>query len=300
MKDKKSKVTTRIVTNFTPSDDAVTEIVYCGNVTEVKVLAKSPANNISRFKHVGKYQFLDTLTGEVIESKRQDNSQNKPRKLNKSFEKLRCLINKNFQSNINELHVTLTYGEKMEDFDTASKDFKKFWEKLNYKYTDLEYIRIIESQHTGRWHIHVLIKSHGNGYLFLPKEELEKLWGHGYVWVDKMRNNDNIGAYFTAILKNVDLFEKDSEKPNETKFIVKGARLNYYPQGKRFYSYSKGIKKPECKRTTYSEAMKTLNLNDLVYKKAIEILITDDENEEPKTANTVLHMELNSKRKKKS
>ena len=164
----------------------------------------------------------------------------------------------------------------------------------------MEYIRIIEPQHTGTWHIHVLVKTEKKGYLTLPKDELEKIWGHGYVWVDKIKNNDNIGAYFTACLKNVDVFENDSEKPNDTKCIVKGARLHFYPQGKRFYSYSKGIKKPERRRTTYSEAMKILNLNDLVYHKAKDIILADEETGKQTTVNTVLRMQLNSTRKKKS
>ena len=297
MKNNK-KVTTRIVTNYTPSDDAVTEIVYCGNVTELKTIDKI-STQIKRYKRISKTEYVDTKTGEVHEYKN-NTSPNKRRNLNKAFEKLRYLINNNFNSDINELHVILTYGEKMDDFDKVSKDFKRFWEKVNYKYPDLEYIRIIEPQHTGTCHIHVLIKTKKKGYLTLPKDELEQLWGHGYVWISKIKNNDNIGAYFSACLKDVDVFEKDSEKPNETKCIVKGARLHFYPQNKRFYSYSKGIKKPVIIRTTYGEAKKNYNLEDCVYKKAQEIVLKPDDENEEKVINHVLRLQLNSKRKKKS
>lgn len=213
------KVTTRTVTNYSPLDNAITEIVHCGNVTEIKVLERR-LSQISYYKRISKTEYVDTQTGEVYEYKN-NTSPNKRRNLNKAFEKLRYLINNNFNSDINELHVILTYGEKMDDFDKVSKDFKRFWEKVNYKYPDLEYIRIIEPQHTGTWHIYVLIKTKKKGYLTLPKDELEQLWGHGYVWISKIKNNDNIGAYFSACLKDVDVFEKDSEKPNETKCIVK-------------------------------------------------------------------------------
>ncbi|MBQ6180126.1 MAG: hypothetical protein IJK31_00375 [Ruminococcus sp.] len=299
MKDNnKRKVTTRIVTNYTPSDDAVTEIVYSGNVTELKTIDKI-STQINRYKHISKTEYFDTKTGEVLEYQNNANP-NKKRNLNKTFEKLRHLINNNFQSNINELHVVLTYSEKMEDFDKASNDFKKFWNKLNYMYPDLDYIRIIEPQHTGTWHIHVLIKSAKKGYLFIPKDELEKSWGNGYAWVDKIKDNDNIGAYFWAQLKNIDVFEKESEKPNDTKCIVKGARLHFYPKGKRFYSYSKGIKKPLHIRTTYDEAKKMVNFDDCVFKTAMEIILTVEETDEQIHANTILRVQLNSKRKKKS
>ncbi len=293
-------VTTKVVTNFTPSDDASTEIVYCGNVTEIKVLAKNPSNNISRFKRVSKSEYYDTQTGEVYEYKNKGDSSEKLRNLNKSFEKLRCLINNNFKADINELHIVLTYAEKMEDFDKASKDFKRFWEKLYYHNPDLEFIRVIEPQHTGSWHIHVLLKSQWYGNLVLPQDELTEMWGHGFVWVSKIKDNDNVGAYFSACLKNVDVFEKDSEKSSERKCIVKGARLQFYPQNKKFYSYSKGIKKPVHIRTTYNKAKKMVNFDDCVFKTATEIILTVEGTDEQIHANTVLRIQLNSKRKKKS
>lgn len=300
MEKETRKVTTRIITNYSPSDDAITEIVHCGNVTEIKVLERNPLNNLGKCKRKSKDLYVNTETGEVLEYKHNEKSGNK-RNMNKAFEKLRYLINNNFKSDINELHVILTYAEKMDDFDKASKDFKRFWEKVNYKYPDLEYIRIIEPQHTGTWHIHVLIKTAKKGYFTLPKDELEQLWGHGYVWISKIKNNDNVGAYFSACLKDVDVFEKDSENPNDTKCIVKGARLRFYPHNKRFYSYSKGIKKPLTIRTTYGEAKKNYDLEDCVYKKAQEIVLKpDDESEKEKVVNRVLRLQLNSKRKKKS
>jgi hypothetical protein len=296
---KRKKVTTRIVTNYTPSDDAITEIVYCGNITELKTLEKR-STRISRYKHISKTEYYDTKTGEVRKHHINAN-QNKKRNLNKSFENLLYLINNNFQSNINELHVILTYSEKMDDFDKASRDFKTFWEKLNYNYSDLDYIRIIEPQHTGTWHIHVLIKSKNKGYLSIPKEKLEKFWGNGYAWVDKIKNNDNIGAYFMAHLKNIDVFEKESEKPNDTKCIVKGARLHFYPQGKRFYSYSKGIKKPVTIRTTYGKAKEKFNFDDAVFNRTYEVVLQhDDENKEERIVNHVTRSQFNSERKKKS
>ena len=297
MKTKKFKVTTKVVANFTPSDDAYTEIVTCGHVTEIKTLEHYRSSNLTRYKHYSKDYYIDTVTGEVHEYEHKEKA-GKARSMNKSFEKLCRLINNNFSSDINKLHVVLTYAEKMDDFDRASLDFKRFWEKLYYRNPDLEYIRIIEPQHTGTWHIHVLIKSQWYDNLVLPQSELTELWGHGNVWVSKIKDNDNIGAYFMAFLKNVDVFEKDSEAPTDRKCIVKGARLHFYPQNKKFYSYSKGIKKPVRTRTTFGEAKKMLNLNDSVFEQAKEIILTDEETGKEFVVNTTLRIQLNSKRKK--
>lgn len=298
MKNNK-KVTTTIVTNYSPSDDAVADVTISGNVIEIKVLEHF-SSNLSNSKRISKDYYVDTRTGEVKEYHHNKGNSNSIRNMNKAFEKLRLLINTNFTCAINELHVTLTYADKMDDFDIASKDFKRFWEKLHYKYPDLEFIRVIEPQHTGTWHIHVLIKSAKFEYLTLPKDELEKLWGHGYVWITKIKDNDNIGAYFTTYHKDVDVLEKNTPEPSDRKCIVKGARLKFYPPNKRFYSYSKGIKKPVRIRTTYGEAKKMVNLNDLVYEITNKITVTNTKTGREVATNHVMRLQLNSKRKKKS
>ena len=40
---------------------------------------------------------------------------------------------------------------------------------------------------------------------------------------------DNVGAYFTALLKNVDVFEDDTKGITDKQYIVKNARLQFYP-----------------------------------------------------------------------
>ena len=86
----------------------------------------------------------------------------------------------------------------MTDFDKASKDFKRFWEKLHYHYPDLEFIRIIEPQHTGSWHIHALLKSNNYENLSISHEQIEKLWGH-------VRLDRQLERLFAAIKESVGL-----------------------------------------------------------------------------------------------
>ena len=189
--------------------------------------------------------------------------------------------------------------EKMEDIDKVSKDFKRFWEKLHYHYPDLEFIRILEPQHTGTWHIHVLLKTNCYQKLEIPKQVVETLWGHGFVRVVKIRDNDNIGAYFSAHQKDVNAFDAESEEQTDRKCIIKGARLQFYPPNKRIYSCSKGIEKPKKIRTTFSEALQLVDVEHLVFSSSMEITVTDTETGSETIVNQIGRFQFNSKRTRK-
>lgn len=290
---KNFKVTAKAINNFTPDDNAITDVCVSGNVIELRAMDRS-YNNLKHIQRINRNEYLDTRTGEV--KKYQHRKQNRTRNMNRSFEKLRQLINTNFMGQINERHITLTYAEKMTDFDKASIDFKRFWEKLHYHYPNLEFIRIIEPQQTGSWHIHALLKSNKYGNLSIPLEQLEKLWGHGYVRKTTTIGCDNVGAYFTALLKNLDVFEDDTKEVNDKQYIVKNARLHFYPPNKRFYGYSKGIVQPIRFKTTYKEALKFVDEKNLAYSSATEINLTYENSEENVTVNRIARYQFNKKR----
>ena len=293
--DKKIKVMTKVAINTKPDDNTMTKVCVTNHITEMKTVNNSH-NVLSRFKRLNNDEYVDKETGEICQYQHKEKS--KARNLNNSFERLRQLINANFTCSINELHVTLTYREKMDCFDTVSKDFKKFWGKLRYHYPDLEFIRIFEPQHRGSWHIHLLLKCSTFTNLFISKDEIEKLWGHGFAKVTKIKGNDNIGAYFTAFLKDIDAFEKDDTEASDRKLIVKQARLQFYPPDKRFYGNSKGIKKPSTFNVPYGRAKELVNSKDLCFQSAISVVITNIETNEEKVVNTIFRQQFNSKRKK--
>lgn len=175
-------------------------------------------------------------------------------------------------------------------------DFKRFWEKLHYHYPDLEFIRIIEPQHTGSWHIHALLKSKKYENLSIPHEHIEKFWGHGFVRKTTTLGCDNVGAYFTALLKNVDVFEDDTKGITDKQYIVKNARLHFYPPNKRFYGYSKGIIQPTIFKTTYKDALRFVDEKNMTYSNATEIILTYDNPEENVTVNRIARYQFNKKR----
>ena len=294
----KKKIKTRSTQDYVPLPDAPTEVCITNHIMELRVMEKQ-SHVLRRFHRLKGNLYLDTETGEVKEYQQKTKYSNNVRQLNRMFEELRQLVNANFTGEINELHVTLTYAENMVDFDQASKDFKRFWTKMHYRYQDLEYIRILEPQHTGSWHIHVLLKTNQYQYLMISKQVLECLWGNGYVWVNKIRNNDNIGAYFTAHHKDINAFEKGGEERTCKKCIVKGARLQFYPPNKRIYSYSKGIMKPTKIKTTFSEAMQFVDMKDLVFSSSTEIVAVDTETWRESVVNQIARYQFNTKRNRK-
>lgn len=287
------KVTTKVIDNFNPADNALTHVCISGNVIELRVMERS-YNNLRHIQRINKNEYCDKRTGDVKQY--QHRGQNRKRNMNRSFEKLRQLINTNFTGQINERHITLTYAEKMTDFDKASMDFKRFWEKLHYHYPDLEFIRIIEPQHTGSWHIHALLKSKKHENLSIPHEQIEKFWGHGFVRKTTTLGCDNVGAYFTALLKNLDVFEDDTKEVNDKQYIVKNARLHFYPPNKRFYGYSKGIIQPTRFKTNYKDALRFVDEKNMTYSNATEIILIYDNPEENVTVNRIARYQFNKKR----
>ena len=255
-KENKPKVTAKEIYNYSPHENAWTEVCFSGNVVELKVLERKAHNNLSHIKKLNKHEYYDTKTGEVKQYRHEKREKNPVRNMNRSFEKLRQLINTNFTGAINELHITLTYSEKMNDFDKASKDFKRFWEKLHYYYPDVEFIRIIEPHQSGSWHIHLLLKTIKYGNLRIEQKEIETLWEHGIVKIKKTTGYDNVGAYFSVQLKHHAPIAETIDKQH-----AKSERLLFYPPNKQFYGYSKGIAKPIIFCTTYQEALKLVDEN---------------------------------------
>lgn len=128
-------------------------------------------------------------TGDV---KRKDN-------IDKSKKELRRIVNANVTGN--DLFITLTYSDNMQDIDKGKKDYKKFVMRWNYRRKkegkgSLKYVYVVEFQERGAIHFHCVF--FGVGYI--QKSELFKLWGHGFVDVKKIDHVDNVGAYLVKYM----------------------------------------------------------------------------------------------------
>lgn len=116
---------------------------------------------------------------------------------------------------------TLTFAENKTDVQECNILFKSFIRKLKNKYEkNLKYLAVIEFQKRGAVHYHVL-----SNIPYIQQNELQNLWGHGFVYINAISHVDNIGAYIVKYMT------KDN----------KDIRL----RGQKAYLFSRNLRKPE-------------------------------------------------------
>lgn len=250
----------RVIDDFMIDDHADVKVVRAGNIIEV---VYSRANGgIARYRRLDKDCMVDLETGEVIEVKHGDSRADNMRSLRETIKRGRLLINANFVAEENELFITLTYRENMQDTVRLMKDFEKFWKKLKRRYreTDFRYITAVEPQERGAWHLHVLVKALNQDWLYIPKEIIRDLWGHGEI-VDVRRLTgkvDNVGAYVSAYLTN-------------TEWGGKGSRLHFYPAGINIFRCSRNCVKAEIERCSYGDIKERLGEAAKTFERSYEV-----------------------------
>jgi len=204
-------------------------------------------------RRINKTQYINLLTGEVKEYKTMDKEAQKNSRrvcLNRAMAELRRLIRTNFTSESdNQLFLTLTYAENMQDHKRLYSDFKDFIKRLRYNYPkhNFEYISVAEPQARGAWHMHVMLKT-DQPILYIDNRELEEIWGHGFTDAQKLHSSD-VGTYYTAYFTNLvdetdEIEMHKGERNSSNTAIKKGGRLHFYPKGFKFYRCSRGIARP--------------------------------------------------------
>lgn len=142
----------------------------------------------------------------------------------KSKDKFRSLVSTNFVDG--DKFITLTFRDTdlfdIRNVEHTNKEFKKFMQRLKYKFGDFKYLAVIEFQDEnkrGAVHYHFMAK-----LPFVPYDDLAEIWGHGFIGINYMKGVDNIGAYISKYMA------KDQGDP----------RL----KGKKNYLPSKNLDKP--------------------------------------------------------
>lgn len=262
-------------------DDSPTTVCVTNHIIEIVTCEKHQGKTCS-IRRLDKHYYVNLRTGEIKEFRKVED-RDRTVNMNPKFTALRQLINKNFHGLFSEIHLILTYDKEMKEREKASVDFKAFWKRIKRFYSGLDYIVIYEPTEKGVWHIHVLVKDSGNRKLFIPKEHLKELWGQGFVRVLRISNNDNIGAYFVALLS----------EDRETK-SKKANRLRYYKKGYRVFSKSKGIESPTYLKMPYKEAMQLVKGLEPCFEEQYGIY-DKETNEE---INVIYRKEYNTRRQK--
>lgn len=231
--------------DFIPDENMITKFTRMNDIFEFVSMQRK--NNFCPIKKISKNEYVKLSTGEVLNCNLIENRSQNIYSIKVSTHNLMDIINYNFHGGKNELWITLTFGKnKVYNPKELYPIFTNFIKRFRYKFSSfvIDYIYIPEPHEKGDWHIHLLLKS--NKDLYIKNSDLNKIWGHGFVKVNRLKDVDNIGAYVSAYLTNI----KEGDKTK------KGARLYLYPPGHQLYRYSKGIKKPVSIYKSYSDAKK--------------------------------------------
>lgn len=230
-------------------DNMIVKATIAGDSIKITTALGSDNPVMRRFN---KDYMINTRTAELVKIKHADSRTDiqNLRSLRKTFERIRLLINANFQGGRDQLFVTLTYRQSpMKDSKKLYADFKAYIKRLRKKLnTKIAYIVVIEPTAKGGWHCHTLIKRLDKKILYLKNNEMAKLWKQGFVNVRRIRQSDNIAMYLSAYLSDVDLnnlSDDVTKSKSHSKKIIKGGRLSFYPKGMRIYRTSRyGIQQP--------------------------------------------------------
>ena len=270
-----------------------------GHIIEIQHMEKK--NRSVHIRKLDKERYVLLETGEIKEFEKSQNRSENENSLRQTFKKMRYLINNNFKGNPNELHITMTYAENMTDTERLYSDFKRFMTRLRRKYKgqSIDYLNVIEPQQRGAWHVHMLIRFNDLKSVYISNKDLADMWEQGFLTIKSLKDVDNIGAYLSAYLSDIEVPEgrevSNSKEvvikrvDGQEKRFLKGGRLWMYPPGMNLFRKSKGIVYPERKEMSYREIKKVVGSAKPHYQKSYKV-------EKEDFSNTITYEQYNLKR----
>lgn len=298
----------KLPVNIRPSNSDTVRLKETGDILEV--LGPLRCSRGGYITKIDKDHYLDNRTGEVLEFQHIENRSQDLKSVARSLARLRDYINTNVFDVSCCRWLTFTYADNMTDPNKLKRDFNHCVERLRDSFGDFEYITAAEPQGRGAWHLHsIFIFDHKAPYM--ANDVVSKAWKRGFVTVKRLDNVDNVGAYLTAYLGDMDLNEyvtldnvpdhiiikdvdfEDEDGNRQKKRYVKGGRLYMYPSGFNIFRCSKGIKKPVVTMMSNEQAEKKVSAATLTFEKTVALSDPDKEFE-----STLNYRYYNRKRKK--
>ena len=273
------------------------KVTEMGNVIEVQYMSRRNCKQTIQMLQGGE-QFVICATGEIKDVEHHNTRKDNKKGLYKTFANARAVINANVTDVSKVRWCTLTYAENMTDPKRLYEDFRNFNWRFQYYckqkgYSKPEYIVMMEPQGRGAWHAHLLYIWQDQKAPYISNQEFREMWGHGFVRIKKLDNVDNVGAYLTAYLGDMEIDEMDVSKAvgkqckvvevededgkKVKKAIVKGARLDLYPANFNMLRCSRGVKRPVAEMMSQEEASKKVSAATKTFESAIKL--TDHEND---------------------
>ena len=277
--------------------NVLVKVTEMGNVVEVQYMSRRNCKQTIQMLTGGE-QFVICATGEVKDIEHHATRKDNKKGLYKTFANARAVINANVTDVSKVRWCTLTYAENMTDPKRLYTDFEKFNKRFQYYckqkgYSKPEYIVMMEPQGRGAWHAHLLYIWQDQKAPYIANQEFREMWGHGFVRIKKLDNVDNVGAYLTAYLGDMEINEMDATKvfgkkckvvevedengKKVSKAIIKGGRLDLYPANFNMLRCSRGVKRPVEEMMCQDQASKKVLGATKTFESAIKL--TDHEND---------------------
>lgn len=281
-------------------------VQIAGNIIDLKQTERPPKK--IEVQWIDADSYVDLRTGEIKQAKRSESRGDAMSAVNlrRTFAKMRGLINANYFGDNNELLITLTYKENMQDVKRLAHDLDVFNKRIKRALGEVKYLTAVEPQARGAWHAHILVKQLTSHYTYWPHEEVSRLWEHGTIIdVQRLRNCDNVGAYLSAYLTDTPADEPDYPDPlnglRDTgtcppKRVIKGGRLQMYPRGMRIFRASQNLDRPTIKkiRPYSAEYWALVSGSQITYQSTLELSESNQDNQEY-LINKIHQMQLNCK-----
>lgn len=260
-------------------------VCKAGKITDVVYMSRW--NTEPPILKLSKDDYLVFATGDIKQFQHTENRAENEASFRQTFARLRDLINANTEDVSKCKWVTLTYAENMTDPVRLNKDFKKFIRKIRKEVGYFEYIQATEPQERGAWHIHLLMIFDKKAP-YIANKDLADIWGQGFTKTKKLDpNNDNVGAYLTAYMTDVELTTETAkealgreiiikEVDGTPKKIIKGGRLHMYPPGFNFYTASRGVKRPVKEWDYENEFQKKIGSANPTFERTVSYTIEQD------------------------
>ena len=267
-------------------DVKVTEM---GNVIEVQYMSHRNSKQTIQMLPGG-LEYMELATGEIKQCQIHNSRAEQKKSLYRTFKNARGLINANVTEVKNVRWITLTYAENMTDTNRLYEDFRDFNKRFQYYckgkgITCPEYIVMMEPQGRGAWHCHLLYLWNKKAP-YIANKTLKEIWQQGFVKIKKLDDVDNVGAYLTAYLGDMDLDDcikydipvydnsnhKTVEIDGKSKYYIKGARLDLYPAKFNMIRSSRGVKRPTEEMMSQIDAEKKVSSAKLTYEKTVKLI----------------------------
>lgn len=281
-------------------------VQVAGNVIDLTQTERPP--RAFDVKWLDADSYIDLRSGEIKQAQHSESRGDamSAANLRRTFKRMRALINSNWFGDNNELLITLTYKENMQDTKRLAHDLDVFNKRMKRALGEIKYLTAVEPQGRGAWHAHILVKQLTSHYTYWPHEDVSRCWEHGSIIdVQRLRNCDNVGAYLSAYL--TDLPAEDGQPVTDPlqlrevgsapKRVIKGGRLHLYPRGMRIYRASQNLTQPEIKkiRPYSAEYWALLQGSNITFKSTLELTETNQDNSSDYLFNKIHQMQLNVK-----